>query len=879
MNEEFSTRYNPVEVEDKWYRYWEDNGFFHADAEGKGKSYCIVIPPPNVTGILHMGHALNNTLQDILVRYHRMLGEEALWLPGTDHAGIATQNVVEKSIAKDGISRHDLGREKLIERIWEWKDEFGGTILGQLRKLGCSCDWERTRFTLDDGLSRAVTEVFVKLYREGLIYRGKYLVNWCPRCRTALSDDEVEHEERVKSHLWYVQYPLKDGSGHITVATTRPETMLGDTAVAVNPGDERFAHLIGKTLVLPLVGREIEIIADDFVDPAFGTGLVKVTPAHDPNDFEIGNRHDLERINVMTEDGVMNENAGQYAGLDRYKCRKAVVKDLEEQGLLEKIDDHEMSLGHCYRCKTVIESYLSDQWFVKMRPLADMALKAQDEGRVAFHPARWEKVYRGWLDNVRDWCISRQIWWGHRIPVWYCDDCGEIMVADKAPENCASCLSKNLRQDEDVLDTWFSSALWPLSTLGWPEQTADLKKFYPTNILITARGIIYFWVARMIMMGLKFTGEVPFSDVYIHGTILDEKGEIMSKSKGNGIDPIEMIGQYGADAVRFSLMMLTTEGQDIKLSPQKFEMGRNFANKIWNASRFILTNMSERVEGEILVEGLELEDRWILSRLNKTIETVSGTLNEYRYNELAKTLYDFIWHDFCDWYLELTKSRLRSEEKAGVVRLVLVHVLDRTLRMIQPLMPFIAEELWEKLGEVSPHTGRIIVAEWPKPQPEMIFEEDEKAMSFLQDVIRAVRNIRAEMEIGKNVELNVVISAVDKAEADVAEKYAGVIKAIAKVSELEAGVGLEKPENSAAAVLGTTHLYVPLEGLIDVEAEKAKLSKKLEDQRRFLQIVNKKLENKQFVERANPEVVELERNRKIDLEKTVERLEGMLKEL
>ncbi|MFP4176468.1 MAG: valine--tRNA ligase, partial [Candidatus Brocadiia bacterium] len=731
---EIGTTYEPTRIEDPIYSFWEEGKFFHPDPEDPGESFTVVIPPPNVTGELHMGHALNNTLQDIFVRRRRMQGYNTLWVPGTDHAGIATQNVVEQQLAGEGLHRWDVGRENFIERVWEWREEYGDRITKQLRRMGSSLDWDRERFTMDEGLSDAVLETFIQLYERGLIYRGKYIINWCPRCGTALADDEVEHDEH-DGHLWYIQYAFKDKpSQYITVATTRPETMLGDTAVAVNPDDERYKHLVGRTLVLPIVGREIPIVADDWVDPEFGTGAVKVTPAHDPDDFELGQRHDLEVIQVIDGEGKMTIRAGErYEGMDRLECREALVEDLHDREDLESTEAYVHSVGHCYRCNTVIEPYLSDQWFVKMRPLAEMAIEATRQSEVEFHPERWEDYYLGWLENVRDWCISRQIWWGHRLPVYYCQNCENPVVAREHPDCCPECGHEELRQDEDVLDTWFSSALWPFSTLGWPQKTEDLDRYYPTDVLVTDRGIIYFWVARMVMMGLELMDEVPFSDVLIHGTILDERGRKMSKSLGNGIDPIEMAEQYGADAVRFSLIMLTTEGQDIKLSESKFEMGRNFANKVWNASRFVLMNLEDTGDDDVelspdqLAANRTFEDRWILSRLAYALNEVDDYLDELRTNESAQRIYDFFWHEFCDWYLEEAKLRLRESDDPvarACARETLAEVLDTSLRMMHPFVPYLTEALWHQLRDVaeagapltaeSMNAEALIVADWPE---------------------------------------------------------------------------------------------------------------------------------------------------------------------
>ncbi|NQU19378.1 valine--tRNA ligase, partial [bacterium] len=760
MNEALK-HYNPSAVEDKWYEHWQKNNFFQAQIDSAKNPFCIVIPPPNVTGILHMGHALNNTIQDILIRYHRMLGENSLWMPGTDHAGIATQNVVERDIAKQGLKRQDLGREKFLERVWQWREEYGSTIINQLEKLGCSCDWSRTRFTMDEDYSRAVREAFVTLWNNGLIYQSDYIINWCPRCQTALSDEEAPHHD-VKGNLYYIRYPFKDKSvrlpatkiggsadkcggkdkNYIVVATTRPETMLGDTAVAVNPKDKRFKKLIGQTLILPLIGREIKIIADDFVDPKFGTGLVKVTPAHDPNDYQMGLRHKLEFVNILHPNGVLNKNAGEYAQMDRFEAREAILEDLRERKLLEKIKDHAHAVGHCYRCHTVIEPYLSKQWFVKMKPLAKPAIDAVKKGKIKFHPKRWTKVYLNWMENIRDWCISRQIWWGHRIPVWYCQECKEVVVSIDTPKNCLKCKSTNLKQDEDVLDTWFSSWLWPFATFYWPNQgeetKKDLKYFYPTNVLVTAPEIIFFWVARMIMSGLYFMKDIPFKDVYIHGTVRDIEGKKMSKSLGNVIDPLEIIKEYGCDALRFSLISLTSTGQDIFLSREKFEKGRNFANKIWNASKFILTNISiieeENVKQDLCVlfkkDNLGLAERWILSNFYEMLTKLDKSLAAYRFNESVNLIYEFFWHKFCDWYLEIAKLNIQDR----TTQLVLFKVLEKSLRLLHPFMPFITEEIWQRLPTVD---RSISISSWPRIQKQIIDKKVNSQMQVLIDIVVA----------------------------------------------------------------------------------------------------------------------------------------------
>ncbi len=900
-NFEMSKHYNPQQVEDKWYAAWEQAHCFSSQVDKDKKPYTIVIPPPNVTGKLHMGHALNNTLQDILIRAKRMQGENSLWQPGTDHAGIATQNVVERDLKKDGMHRDDLGREKFVERVWEWKEEYGSAILNQLKKLGSSCDWDRERFTMDEGLSKAVRTVFVRLYKEGLIYKGRRLINWCPKDHTALADDEVEHEDK-DGNLWHIKYPLKDSTKTLIVATTRPETMLGDTAVAVHPDDERYKDLIGSFVVLPIIGREIPIVADDFVDPKFGTGCVKVTPAHDANDYECGLRNNLEQIIVIGPDGTMTKEAGKYQGLERFRCREKLLEELDEKNLLEKIEEHPHSVGHCYRCNTVIEPYLSEQWFVKMKPLAEKAIAATEAGKVRFHPQRWESVYMSWLTDVRDWCISRQIWWGHRIPVWYCEDCGAENVEEVDPTECSKCKSTNLRQEDDVLDTWFSSALWPFSTLGWPEETEDLKYYYPTNTLVTDRGIIYFWVARMVMMGLHFMKDVPFSDVYIHGTILDEFGAKMSKSKGNGIDPIIMIeggtqqrlgkefqcDGYGADAVRYTLTALTTEGQDVKLSPTRFDMGRNFINKVWNASRFVMMNLAdlELDTDEIKNEELRFEDRWILSRLNSVIEDTTSAIDSFRFIDITKTLYDFTWRDYCDWYVEMVKSRIKSGGREAVVAgRVLAWVLDNLLKLLHPVAPFFTEEVWAELGKITPNRGLranapkagdfLILESWPIVAEELRNTEIENSMNRVQNVVRAIRNIRAKFNIPHNDKVPAVISAANIEFVESIESCVDQICLQAVAENIQLGVNLAKPELAAAEILEGAQVFVPLSEFMDVEFEKVRVAKELAVKEKSLTALKSKLHNEGFISKAPPEVVEREKARKLELTRQIQELKEL----
>ena len=880
--------YDPKKVEDKWYRFWLEKGYFRAEVNPEKRPYTIVIPPPNVTDILHMGHAYNNTLQDILIRFHRMKGFETLWLPGTDHAGIATQNVVERRLLKEeGLTRHDLGREKFVERVWQWREKYGGLIINQLKKLGASCDWSRTRFTMDEEYSKAVREVFVRLYEKGLIYRGKYIINWCPRCHTALSDEEVIHKDE-QGHLWYIRYPVKDSKQFVTVATTRPETMLGDTAVAVNPDDRRYTDFIGKKVILPILNREIPVIADEHVDPEFGTGAVKVTPAHDPNDFDIGRRHKLPSVVVMDTEGKMNQNAGKYQGMDRFACREQLVHDLQKLGLLEKVEPHRHAVGHCQRCDTVVEPYFSEQWFVKIKPLAEKALAAVRQGDIRFIPEKWTKVYENWMTNIRDWCISRQLWWGHRIPVYYCEDCGHEMVSRDRPDACTKCGSSRIRQDEDVLDTWFSSWLWPFATLGWPEKTPDLDYFYPTNTLVTAQDIIFFWVARMIMAGLEFMEEKPFSDVYIHGVIRDEKGRKMSKSLGNGIDPLKMVEEYSADAVRFSLIMLTSEGQDINLSESKFEMGRNFSNKIWNAFRFLLMNSeSKLLESDfdplavVRDPEAELSDLWILSRTQTAVQSVTQSLGKYKFNEALTTFYNFFWHDFCDWYLELIKPRLYASSQPEIKKRVLglaLWVLKTAVRLLHPVMPFITEEIWQAVRQPS-DSESIVVAPWPQSAPDLLNSEAEEKMAFLQDFIGAVRAIRSEMNVPPTRKAPVLVTGLTAQQEALLRENEEYVFRLAGVEKLDILGELKAPKQAASAVVRGAELFVPLEGLIDLKKERERLAREVERLENLLSQVTRKLANPNFVSRAPKEVVEKERLKqqayRIDLEKVKKNLASL----
>ncbi|MBU0759697.1 MAG: valine--tRNA ligase [Candidatus Omnitrophica bacterium] len=918
------SRYNPKETEEVLYSQWEKKGLFRSKPDPSRKPFTIVIPPPNVTGILHMGHALNNSIQDILIRWRRMQGANALWVPGTDHAGIATQNVVERKLRGEGRTRQELGREEFIKEVWKWREEHGNTIINQLKRLGVSCDWQRTRFTMDEGLSDAVMEAFERLYDKGLIYRGNYIINWCPRCQTALSDEEAPHID-TEGKLYYIRYPFKKAQGFpqlrsgqarlkaqgVVVATTRPETMLGDVAVAVNPKDRRYKKFIGKKLILPLVGREIDIIADDFVDKKFGTGAVKVTPAHDPNDFEISKRHSLEPVKVMAPDGKMNKNAGRFAGMDRFLAREAILRELKETGLLVKTEKHQHAVGHCYRCHTLIEPYLSFQWFVKMRPLAGPAIEAVKTGKVKFYPKRWTKVYLNWMENIRDWCISRQIWWGHRLPVYYCKNCTKqaneltvdssprtktslvrgrqlteknkgVMVSKVKPERCPECGATDIYQDEDVLDTWFSSWLWPFSTLGWPEKTRDLEYFYPTSTLVTAPEILFFWVARMIISGLEFMKEVPFKDVYLHGTVRDLTGKKMSKSLGNVIDPIDIINEFGSDALRYSMIAITATGQDVFLSREKFEIGRNFANKIWNASRFVLmnTNLSKAKPWTQSVQGLALADRWILSRLTRTVESVTKALDNYRFNEAESIAYDFFWHDFCDWYLEMAKPILadsveRIADRRKITELVLLYVLENSLKLLHPFMPFVTEAVWQNIEE----RGSIMTEKWPKPDRSLINKEAEKNIELIQSVIISIRNIRSDMNIPHTAMLTVYIVPLKKDGCGKLEEGSEHIKRLARAEKLIIEKTSKKPAQCATAVLEGFNIFVSLEGVIDFKAEKARLRKKMEDIDIKLKFVNKRLKDDNFIKKAPEKIVSMEKEKAARLKEQKDRLKKTLESL
>jgi valyl-tRNA synthetase len=887
--------YNPKLVEKNWYQFWMKKGYFKASAKAKKKPYTIVIPPPNITGILHMGHALNNTLQDILVRYKRMQGFETLWMPGTDHAGIATQNVVERSLKEEGLTRQALGREKFLERVWKWREKYGNTIIRQLQRLGASCDWERLRFTMDEGLSHAVREVFVRLYEKGLIYRGKYIINWCPRCQTALSDEEAQHKE-LPGHLYTIKYAIEGTDQHVMIATTRPETMLGDTAIGYNPHDERYGHLKGKTAILPLLNRRLRIIEDEQIDPKFGTGALKITPAHDPVDFNLAKKHGLEFINILNPDGTLNDAAGPYKGLDRFEARRKILAELEDRRILLEVKEHLHSVGHCYRCHTIIEPYLSSQWFVSMKPLTKPAIAAVREGRTEFVPKRWSKVYLEWMTNIKDWCISRQIWWGHRIPVWYCPACrakepaatGEargshkvytepgMIVSRQAPKACPECKNMDLVQDPDVLDTWFSSWLWPFSTLGWPDRTKDLRYFYPTSTLVTGYEIIFFWVARMMMAGCEFLGKEPFRQVYIHGIVRDAQGAKMSKSLGNVVDPIDIIDGYGADALRFAIITITAEGQDVFASKEKFEVGRNFANKIWNAARFALMHLDaktiESFKKPPMLSSLGPIDRWILSRLNQTVLRVTECLERLRFNEAVSTLYDFFWHEFCDWYLELAKPNIRSRETQWVVH----HALDRFLRILHPFMPFLTEEIWQRL----PHAGEsIMVSDWPKANTRWIDRRIESAIDLVISEIQAIRNVRSAWQINPKDSVTVAIKTSRDREMKILRDYSTYIVQMAKISSLQLGKHVTRPKESAVANIGQVETYVVLTGLIDIQVERQRIESALEEVEKMIRGLEGRLRNEEFLKKAPRDVVEKEKLKAEELANRKKRLEENLQTL
>ena len=852
MAKELAKLYDPKNVEDRIYNFWLEKNYFHAKNDPDKQPYTIVIPPPNITGQLHMGHALDNTLQDILIRWRRMQGFDTLWLPGTDHASIATEAKIVEAMRKEGLSKDDVGRDGFLERAWEWRRQYGGRIIEQLKKLGSSCDWERERFTLDEGCSKAVLEVFCRLYEKGLIYRGERIINWCPHCLTSISDAEVEYEDQA-GHFWHLRYPFKDGSGYLQLATTRPETMLGDTAVAVNPNDERYTHLVGKTLILPIVHREIPVIADDYVEMDFGTGVVKITPAHDPNDFEVGKRHDLPVINVLTPDAKINEDYPKYAGMDRYEARKAIVQDLEAEGALVKVEDYSHNVGTCYRCGTTVEPRVSLQWFVKMEPLAGPAIEAVENGDIRFIPDRFNKNYFHWMRNIRDWCISRQLWWGHRIPAYYCQDCGEITVQKDAPACCPKCGGK-VEQDPDTLDTWFSSALWPFSTLGWPDVTDDLKHYYPTSTLVTGYDIITFWVSRMIFSALEYTGQKPFSDVLIHGLVRDALGRKMSKSLGNGIDPLEIIDQYGADALRLTLATGNSPGNDMRFSDEKVSASRNFTNKIWNAARYILMNIDGCDVPCALPETLALEDKWVVSRYNRLVKEVTENLGKFELGIAVSKLYDFVWDVFCDWYIELSKIRLQQGGSAAQdAKQVLVYIMSSTLKLLHPFMPFITEEIWQTL----PHEGEsIMISPWPVFDPALDFPTEEAEMQRIITAIRAIRNRRAEMNVAPSKKAKVFIAT---AYQPTFERGAMFMQRLASASEVAVDENFEI-EGAICIVTQDAKIFIPLGELVDLAAERARLEKEIAKAQSDLEFINKKLQNESFVSKAPAAVVQAQRD-------------------
>ncbi len=874
MSKELAKQYNPKDVEERTYKFWCDNKYFHAEVNPEKTPYTIVIPPPNITGQLHMGHALDDTLQDILIRWRRMQGYEALWLPGTDHASIATEAKIVEAMKEEGVTKEDIGRDGFLERAWQWKDKYGSRIIEQFKKMGFSCDWDRERFTLDEGCSKAVREVFVNLYEKGLIYQGKRMVNWCPHCCTTISDAEVEYEDQA-GHFWHLRYPFKDGSGYLELATTRPETLLGDTAVAVNPNDERYKDFVGKTLILPIVHREIPVIADAYVDVEFGTGVVKITPAHDPNDYEVGLRHNLEIIDVMTDDGHIADGWGKYSGLDRYDCRKEIVKDLEAEGALIKIDDYSHNVGTCYRCHTSIEPRLSKQWFVKMQPLAEPAIEAVKNGEVKFVPERFDKVYYHWMENIKDWCISRQLWWGHRIPAWYCDDCGKVTVSKEDAQCCAHCGSKNIKQDPDTLDTWFSSALWPFSTLGYPENTKELEYFYPTNTLVTGYDIIFFWVARMIFSGIEHTGKVPFNTVLIHGLVRDSQGRKMSKSLGNGIDPLEVIDEYGADALRFTLATGNSPGNDMRFSDDKVKASRNFANKLWNSARFVLMYLDDDFNYSGLPENLAVEDKWIISKVNTLAKDVTDNLEKFELGIAIQKLYDFIWDVFCDWYIEIAKIRLQSDNQNEkfVAAGVLVYVLTDILKLLHPFMPFITEEIYQAI----PHSDEsIMISKWVEYDEKLSFTEDETEMERIMTAIRAIRNRRSEMNIPPSRKAAVFI------ETPFVETFnmgVSFVKRLASANEVTVADSFDSLGNTVTIITDDAKIYIPLGDLIDFEAEKSRLEKELSQAQDKLEFIMKKLNNPGFVNKAPEKVVSQNREDASKLEEKIKNLKNSIKAL
>ncbi len=869
--------YEFAEVESHWYAFWEENGFFTADAKSSKAPYSIVIPPPNVTGQLHMGHALNNTLQDILCRYKRLRGFEVLWVPGTDHAGIATQNVVERQLGAEGLTRHEIGREAFLQRIWEWRARFGGIIINQLKRLGASCDWSRERFTMDEGLSKAVRQVFVTLYNEGLIYRGRRMINWCPRCMTALANIEVEGED-LDSFLYYIRYPLVNGKGALVVATTRPETMLGDTAVAVNPEDPRYQANIGQKVVLPLVGRHIPVIGDSYVEREFGTGALKVTPAHDFNDFELSTKHNLELVQVIDERGKMAENAGPCAGMDRFDCRARILKDLDKEGYLVKTEKYRHRVGHCYRCHSVVEPMLSLQWFVAAKPLAEAAVDAVKQGRTKIIPAKWEKDYFNWMENLEDWCISRQIWWGHRIPAWYCTECNDVIVSMEAPGECPNCPGSTLEQDPDVLDTWFSSGLWPFSTLGWPQDTPELEKFYPTSVLVTAFDILFFWVARMMMMGLHFMREVPFHEVYVHALVRDAEGQKMSKSKGNVIDPLLMMDRYGTDAFRFALTAFAVQGRDVKLSEERIEGYKHFVNKIWNAARLLLMNL-EDFEGPVRVpEKIDgLAHRWILSRLQRVAAETCQALDNYNFNQYAQILYQFLWHEYCDWYLEMVKPDFYGEnyEAGALARSIAAVVLEKVLILLHPVMPFITEELWHKL----PHTSdSIMKTAFPDPRVERIDPEAEEQMETVMAVIVAIRNIRGEMNVPPAFKVEVTCLCDRRSDLELLGRHERTVNDLGKISRLTlALIGeIDKPKHAAGTLVNNIEVFVVLKDILDFESEANRLQKEIAKLEKEFGLTNRKLSNDDFLQKAPHEVIDKEREKNARLGEKIEKLNRRL---
>ncbi|KUG23888.1 valyl-trna synthetase [hydrocarbon metagenome] len=876
---DLSKAFEPANAEKRLYDYWLKKKFFHAQDKSDAPAFSIVIPPPNVTGMLHMGHALNNTLQDIIIRFKRMQGCNTLWMPGMDHAGIATQNVVEQELMKEGLSRHDLGREKFIARVWEWKEKYGGVIINQLKRLGCSCDWERERFTMDKGLSRAVREVFVRLYNEDMIYQGDYIVNWCPRCHTAISDLEVEFKQDA-SFLWNIRYPFTDGSGDIIVTTTRPETMLGDTAVAVNPLDFRYRDQFGKFVMLPLMNKKIPVIADDYVTMDFGSGAVKITPGSDPNDFAMAQRHQLEIISIMNGHGIINEYGGKYKGQDRYEARKNVLADLEKGGYIAGTEPYAHNVGQCYRCKTDIEPMVSKQWFVRIKPLAKQAIAAVVKEKTKIIPKTWEATYFDWMNNIRDWCISRQLWWGHRIPVWYCEDCDKVIVSMTDPKECPDCGSTSLKQDEDVLDTWFSSALWPFSTLGWPGKNEALKTFYPTSLLITGFDILFFWVARMMMMGLYVMKDVPFRHVYLHALVRDEKGEKMSKSKGNIIDPLLMIDQYGTDAFRFTLAAYTAQGRDVRLSPERIEGYKFFVNKIWNASKLTLANLTDFDESAQVNASDSLPDKWIKAKLNEKIAEVTRSLDEYHFNDASAAIYHFIWHEFCDWYLELSKPVFygkASPEQRQATQKTLHEVFRTMLQLLHPFMPFVTEELWQALNGSDEYS--IMVSKFPVINAAWEDKVAEKEMEMIMNIITSVRNIRGEMRIQPSVKLKAMISASDSEGIKIIEAGKDYILNLANLESLTVEVNLVEPKGVATSVIGATRIYVPLAGVVDITGERVRLEKELAKVSKDLEQSSRKLANRDFCAKAAPEVIQKEEEKLKGCQEKFNALENALKKL